>query len=119
VIRRVLIVASALSLVLGAALAVLWIISYWRIVEVSYNCPTPPTYSVTGFWLSVNIQQGAITAEWPHTELLGFPCFLPAVLLAILPSITAIGMARRRLRAKATRGFSVEPIPHPYDTPSN
>jgi len=107
VVRRLFTFACVVSLLLCAAFAVLWIAGYWRDLELSYNRPGPPTYAVTGFWLSVGFQRGDFTVEYPHMVVLGIPCWLPVFWFSILPTIAGIGMARRRQQQKQARGFPI------------
>ena len=106
--RRLFAVASAISLLLCVAITVLWIISYWMVPHFSYNTTmTAARPVIKGFFFEIRFVEGTIYIEWPGFALGYLPCAFPLVLLAILPTVAAVRLARRMSRRR--RGFPIEP----------
>ena len=104
--RRLFAVTSAVSLLLAVGVGVLWIISYWKVPYLSYNTVSAANHFPKGFFFEMRFVDGAIYIESPGFNMGNFPCALPLVLLAILPAVAGVGLARRMSRKR--RGFPVE-----------
>lgn len=76
--------------ILLAELVIVWIVSYIAIIELVVN-----TYESRYVILSFYAASGAFSIGYQRFGLGGFPFFLPAVVLAIWPTVALYRAARR------------------------